>query len=343
MARDRRTVSPSDAAGLHARACTGDAAALARLLSFTEADPAAAGATFWQHAGVAHVVGITGAPGAGKSTITSALIHALRARGARIAVLAVDPSSPYTGGAILGDRIRMSTHALDEHVFIRSVATRGSHGGLAAAVPPAIRLLETVGFDYVLVETVGVGQIELEIAQYADTVLVVLTPGWGDGIQANKSGILEIADVFVINKADWPRAKEAVAELKTAQSLQMAAHAGAGHDAATPIVETVATGGLGIDELVATIEAHWAVLTADDGELLGRRREESARAHVAELIAAAFEQQRRALLTTAEFAAAATAVSTRHDDPWAAAQAVIAADTAVPKRAAPAPEQDTVV
>ena len=183
-----------------------DRVALARLLSIVEAGGEAAHAAMAAlpvtAADAAWTVGVTGAPGAGKSTLTAALVRHLRLTGARIGVLAIDPSSPFTGGAILGDRVRMHDHTTDPDVFIRSMATRGHHGGLARAVPQAIRVLAAAGHDWIVVETVGVGQVEVEIAGTADTTVVVVNPGWGDGVQAAKAGLLEIGDVFVVNKAD---------------------------------------------------------------------------------------------------------------------------------------------
>ena len=193
-------------------ALAGDRRAIGRLLSFVERGGERARAvgslSFRPGSDADQVVGITGAPGAGKSTLTDGLIRLLRREDRRVGVLAVDPSSPYSKGAILGDRIRMQDHVLDEGVFIRSMATRGHLGGLALAAPEAIRLLVAVGMRFVLVETVGVGQVEVEVAGAVDTTLVVVNPGWGDAIQASKAGLLEVADVFVINKADRPGADE---------------------------------------------------------------------------------------------------------------------------------------
>ncbi|MFZ9897512.1 MAG: methylmalonyl Co-A mutase-associated GTPase MeaB, partial [Ilumatobacteraceae bacterium] len=188
-------------------ACAGDRAALARLLSLIERggdDARSVGRLVYPKVGNGYVVGITGAPGAGKSTLTSSLISHLRSKAQEVSVLAIDPSSPFTGGAILGDRVRMQSHATDAGVFIRSMATRGHLGGLSLATSEAVRLLDAVGSPCTLVETVGVGQVEVEIARNADTIVVVVNPGWGDSVQANKAGLLEIADVFVINKADRP-------------------------------------------------------------------------------------------------------------------------------------------
>ena len=188
-----------------AAASEGDRRALARLLSIVERGGSGArevGRLVFPRTGHAATLGITGAPGAGKSTLTSSLIGHLRALDLRVAVLAIDPSSPFSGGAILGDRVRMGDHVLDPAVFIRSMATRGHLGGLALAVPEAVRVLDAAGSDWVLVETVGVGQVEVDIVGQADTTVVVVNPGWGDAVQANKAGLMEIADVFVINKAD---------------------------------------------------------------------------------------------------------------------------------------------
>lgn len=214
----------------------------------------------------AHVVGITGAPGVGKSTSTSALVTALRAQGKRVGVLAVDPSSPFSGGALLGDRIRMQDHALDPEVYIRSMASRGHLGGLSWAAPQAIRVLDAAGCDVVLVETVGVGQSEIEIASMADTTLVLLAPGMGDGIQAAKAGILEIGDLYVINKADREGADTVRRELRG-----MLALAQRPEGAWTPeILKTVAQTGEGVDEVAAAIDRHLAHLTTS-GELAVRR------------------------------------------------------------------------
>jgi len=200
--------------------------------------------------GRAHVIGLTGAPGVGKSTTATSLIRALRARGQRVGVLAVDPSSPFSGGALLGDRVRMQEHALDRDVYIRSMATRGHLGGLAVATPQALRAFDAAGFDTVIVETVGVGQSELEVAETADTVLVLLAPGMGDGIQAAKAGILEIGDVFVVNKSDRDGAQALIRELRTMIALAQRGP----QDWKPPIVSTVAHQNQGLEDLLAAIE-----------------------------------------------------------------------------------------
>ncbi len=261
----------------------GDRRALARLLTILENDRPGAGdalAALFPHTGSAHVVGVTGAPGAGKSTLTDGLIATIRAAGHEVAVLAVDPSSPYTGGAILGDRIRMQDHAGDGGVYIRSMASRGHLGGVSAATPKAVAALDAAGFPVVLVETVGVGQAEVEIASNADTTVVVVNPGWGDGIQAAKAGLLEVGDVFVVNKADRPGVDTTVRELE--QMLDMGGH----RPWRPPVVVTTATKGEGIDDLWEAIRSHRRHLGAE-GELERRRAarlEREVESAVAELV-----------------------------------------------------------
>jgi LAO/AO transport system kinase len=245
----------------------GDARAVARIISLIEDADASVGqlmARLRTSRATPYVLGLTGAPGVGKSTVTSALIAHWRARDARVAVLAVDPSSPFTGGALLGDRVRMQTHATDDQVFIRSMASRGHLGGLAAATPQVVRVLESTGFDVVLVETVGVGQAEVDIAAMADTTVVLLAPGMGDGVQAAKAGLLEVADVLAVNKADRDGADDAVRELRHMVSTVTARQPGAWRP---PVVRTVATAEGGISELVEAIDKHRGWLaTSGEGE-----------------------------------------------------------------------------
>ena len=219
------------------------------------------------HSGTAHVIGITGSPGVGKSTSTNALVGAFRQRGKRIGVLAVDPSSPFSGGALLGDRVRMQDHALDPEVYIRSMASRGHLGGLSWTTPQALRVLDAAGCDVILVETVGVGQSEVEIAGLADTTVVLLAPGMGDGIQAAKAGILEIGDVFVVNKADREGADATVRDIRHMISLGDRTEPGLWRP---PVVKTVAARGEGIDEVMEALDKHVAWME-ETGALRQRR------------------------------------------------------------------------
>src|SRR5213595_2052769 len=248
--------------------------AVARLISLVEGaapELREVMATLAPLTGNAYVVGVTGSPGVGKSTSTSALVTELRKNGKRVGVLAVDPSSPFSGGALLGDRVRMQDHALDSEVYIRSMASRGHLGGLAAATPQAIRVLDAAGCEVVLVETVGVGQAEVEVASIADTTLVLLAPGMGDAIQAVKAGILEIADVFVVNKADRDGADATYRDIRGMLAL---GDRGPG-DWRPQIVKTVAARGEGIDDLLAALDKHRDWLGAH-GELDRRRRARAA-------------------------------------------------------------------
>ena len=254
------------------RALRGERRALGRLLTYVERGGSAADeVTELAHpvSGSAHVVGITGAPGAGKSTLTGQLTRLLPEKGVRPAVLAVDPSSPLTGGAILGDRIRMDDIA-GEAAFIRSMATRGHSGGLALAVPGAVRVFDAVGYDPIIIETVGVGQVEVDVAGAADTTVVVVTPGWGDAVQANKAGLLEVADVFVVNKADRPGASDARRDLELMLDLSHVTGQEDGTGYRPPIVMASAIDGTAAPEAWKAAEAHQAHLQATSG-LAGRR------------------------------------------------------------------------
>ena len=249
-----------------------------------------------------HVVGITGPPGAGKSTTIAALVGAYRERGSRVAVLAVDPSSPFSGGALLGDRIRMTAHINDSDVLIRSVATRGHLGGLAAAVPAAIRLLGAIGYDVVLLETVGVGQSEIEIAAVADPTIVVLNPGAGDAVQAAKAGVLEVADIVAVNKADREGAEQTVRDLRAELGPSGA-----------PIVSLIAARGEGLADLVAAIDDHHRTDSR-------ARRLTRARAQILSLA------QTR-LRTQPDLDRLAQAVVDGHDDPYSAAEKLVSPTT----------------
>ncbi len=268
-----RSSSPAD---LVDAAVVGDPRAVARLISLVEdASPQLREimALLAPRAGRAQVIGLTGSPGVGKSTSTSALVGAFRARDLRVGVLAIDPSSPFSGGALLGDRVRMQQHATDPGVYIRSLASRGHLGGLSWATPQALRVLDAAGFDVVLVETVGVGQAEVDIASLADTTLVLLAPGMGDGVQAAKAGILEIADVFVVNKADRDGAEHTYRELKHMIALTDTATADGRWR--PPVVKAVASRAEGVDAIVDAITDHrtWMV---GHGVLDARRRRRAA-------------------------------------------------------------------
>lgn len=298
---------------------TGDRRSLARLLSLAEQGEAAGrelARLTYARSGSAYSVGLTGAPGAGKSTLTSGLIAEARQQtGDPVAVLAVDPTSPLSGGAILGDRVRMQDHALDKCVYIRSMATRGHHGGLAAAVPDALRLLDATGWPLVLVETVGVGQVEVEVAVSCDTVIVVLNPGWGDAVQANKAGLLEVADILVINKADRPGVRETKRDL--VHMLQLSHQL----EWVPPIIETVASSGAGIGDLWKAIGSHRAHLEAVGG--LERRRTSRLVDETERLATSCFAREVTAELRH-EGSGLATELAGRRIDPAEAADHVIA-------------------
>jgi LAO/AO transport system kinase len=316
---------PTDPAELLALARGHDRVALARLLSLVErgGPPGLAVARLAYRAPIPYTVGLTGAPGSGKSTLTDRLITQARAgwpgpapeEVPQVAVLAIDPTSPFSGGAILGDRVRMGQHALDPTVFIRSMATRGHLGGLALAVPDAVRVLGAAGVPVVIVETVGVGQMEVDIASAADTTVVVVTPGWGDSMQANKAGLLEIADLFVINKADRPGAREARRDLEQMLDLSTLG------DWRPPIVDTTASTGDGVEALWGTIAEHRAHLNST-GTLPQRRAGRLAHelrkvllarsaAHVAELAGGE------------EFTSAVKALAAGEIDPYQAADRLL--------------------
>ncbi|MFM9593913.1 methylmalonyl Co-A mutase-associated GTPase MeaB [Streptomyces scabiei] len=265
-----------DVSTLVAQAREGRPRAVARLISLVEGASPQLREVMAELApltGGAYVVGLTGSPGVGKSTSTSGLVTAYRRAGKRVGVLAVDPSSPFSGGALLGDRVRMAEHASDPGVYIRSMATRGHLGGLAWSAPQAVRVLDAAGCEVILVETVGVGQSEVEIASQADTSVVLLAPGMGDGIQAAKAGILEIGDVYVVNKADRDGADATARELNHMLGLGESRAPG---DWRPPIVKTVASRAEGIDEVVEALEKHRAWMD-ERGVLADRRRARAAR------------------------------------------------------------------
>jgi GTPase len=324
-ARGRRATDVSDLVG---RACDGDPRAVARLISLVE-DGSAELRTIMQAiaplTGRARVLGLTGAPGVGKSTTTSALVRAYRQRGKRVGVLAIDPSSPFTGGALLGDRVRMQDHATDPDVFIRSMATRGHLGGLASATPQALRVLDAAGFDLIMIETVGVGQAEVEIASLADTTLVIVAPGMGDAIQAAKAGILEIGDVFVLNKADRDGAQQTVRDLRNMIAL-------ADWDEAAwkpPIVSTVAIRDEGIGELAGKLDAHAAWL--DGSGERARRRQARAGGEVAAIALAELRARMGVLPGDARIGQLAAKVAAGKLDPYSAADKLVASVSPPPR------------
>lgn len=298
------------------RALTGERRAIARLISLVEDGSTDLGTVMrelYPRTGNAYTIGITGAPGAGKSTLTEQIVARARREGHKVGVLAIDPSSPFSGGALLGDRVRMQSHATDPDVFIRSMATRGHLGGISLATPEAVRVLDAVGYNIVVIETVGVGQAEVEITDACDTTLVVVNPGWGDAVQAAKAGLMEIADVFVVNKAERPGAKDAVRELK--QMLDMS-------DAEwkPEVVQTVATKGEGIDDLWAAIEKHRAY--QEDKGLLEARRHRRVEREIREIVAERLRQRVEAEATDL-LGELTEQVTARQLDPYSAADKLI--------------------
>jgi LAO/AO transport system kinase len=317
---DRPSGRSRDPEVLLASARAGDRGAIGRLLSLVERGGEVArevGRLAFAGSGDAEqVVGITGAPGAGKSTLTDHLISSAKRDGDRVGVLAVDPSSPFSGGAILGDRIRMQDHALEEDVFIRSMATRGHQGGLALAAPGAIRVLVASGLSVVLVETVGVGQVEVEIAGEADTTLVVLNPGWGDAVQASKAGLLEVADIFAVNKADRPGAAETKGDLES--MLDMNPSMG---EWRPPVLLTTATTGDGVDALWSAVSHHRQYL-ASSGELV-KRRERRLVDELQRVLTWRIQQDVRAIRGGDHFDQVVAEVISRRLDPYQAADRLL--------------------
>jgi GTPase len=307
-----------DPVELAERALRADRGAIARLISLVEqGGPAGddAVARLFSHTGRAYTIGITGAPGSGKSTLTDKLIARIRRGGDEVGVLAIDPTSPFSGGAILGDRVRMQDHATDTGVYIRSMATRGHLGGLSLATPQAIRVLDAAGKPWVLVETVGVGQVEVDIAGAADTTIVVVNPGWGDAVQANKAGLMEIADLFVVNKADRDGAAE------TARDLNAMLDFSGELDWRPPVVETVATSDRGVDELFDAIAEHRAYL--EQSSRLQARREARLREELRAIIRARLEQHAVERANGQRFDELVARVSRREIDPYRAADELL--------------------
>jgi len=297
----------------------GDRSALPRLLTVVERGGQAAaevGRRVYPRSGGAYVVGVTGPPGAGKSTLTDRLIGHLRESGREVAVLAVDPSSPFSGGALLGDRVRMVGHALDPGVFVRSLAARGHLGGLSLAVPEVVRVVDAAGFPFVILETVGVGQSEIEVAASADTTVVVVTPGTGDSVQANKAGLFEVADVFVINKADHPGAGELERDLRFMMELT------SWRDGwRPPIVKATALQGDGTADVLGAVEQHRAHLEST-GEL-ERRRADRATGELARVLHARVERLARDALGQARYRRLLDDVVHHRTDPWTAVDEVL--------------------
>ena len=309
----------TDEIELAERLIDGDRRALARALTRiedgSEAVLARLIAHLHAHTGRAALVGVTGSPGVGKSTLTSALVTSWRVRGQTVAVLAIDPSSPFSGGALLGDRVRMGDHVLDPGVFIRSMASRGHLGGLSWATPQALMVLDAAGFDVVILETVGVGQAEVEVAAVADTTVVTMAPGMGDAVQAAKAGILEVADVFAVNKADREGVERTVRELREMQKL--------GHGAwMAPIVRTVAARSEGVDDLVDAITEHRHWLVRED--VLRERRVARARLQVREIALATLRARMGEVDEGGEINQVAGLVAERRIDPYEGAGRLVA-------------------
>lgn len=301
------------------RVLAGETRALARAITMVEEKAAESrkllGEVF-SRTGRARIIGLTGPPGAGKSSLADRMIAGYRREGKRVGVVAVDPSSAFSGGAILGDRVRMQEHATDDGVFIRSMATRGHLGGLSSSTHDAIDLMDAAGYDPILVETVGVGQDEVEVVKTADTVVVVLVPGMGDDIQAIKAGILEIADMFVINKADRPGADRLQADLK-----YMLALVDSGHRPNPPILRTVAVKDEGIDVLRSTIEE---LGNADDGSGRVTRSQQRASSRLHAILGERLRQRVLGLPgVEADWQAAIERVATRQQDPYSVVEAIL--------------------
>ena len=308
----------TDPVALFEAAREGKRLALARLMSLVERggdEARVLGAHTYAQAGAAYTVGMTGAPGSGKSSLAAELASVVRSEQQRLAILAVDPSSPYTGGAILGDRVRMQDHVTDDGIYIRSMATRGHLGGLSLATPQAIRVLDALSWPWILVETVGVGQVEVEIAGAADTTIVVVNPGWGDSVQANKAGLMEVADIFVINKSDRKGADD------TRRDIQQMFELSSLGDWEPPIVMTVATDQIGADELWRTVAEHRSYLE-ESGELQARRSLR-VQAELTEIVSQSLEQRVITTMESSETAELKEKLARGEIDPYAAAARLI--------------------
>ena len=309
-----------DPASLLEAARAGDRLALARLVSLLERggpDGRRVAALAYRTGTDAPTLGVTGAPGAGKSTLVSRLVSEIRRSDETVGVLAVDPTSPFSGGAILGDRVRMQDHALDPGVFIRSMATRGHLGGLSLAVPEAVRVLAAAGLDRIVIETVGVGQVEVEVASAADTTVVVVTPGWGDAVQANKAGLLEVADVFVINKSDRDGARQTRLDLEQMLDLSTAG------DWRPPIVDTIASDGTGVEDLWSEIRRHEGFLSGA-GELSARRSRRLER-ELHRVLGLRIEVEVQRLVADENYAAVVASAIAGDIDPYEAAERLVSA------------------
>ncbi|NNN22371.1 MAG: methylmalonyl Co-A mutase-associated GTPase MeaB [Acidimicrobiales bacterium] len=303
---------------LFSEATSGDRRSLGRLITMIEdgdKQSTVISSLAFKTPGHSHLIGITGAPGAGKSTLTSAVVSLYRKAGKSVAVLAIDPSSPFSGGAILGDRVRMGDHVLDPGVYVRSLATRGELGGLAACVPEVARLMDSMSFDIVIIETVGVGQVEVEIAALADTTVVVVNPGWGDAVQANKAGLMEIADIFVVNKSDRPGAKETVRDIEAMLDMSNLT------TWRPPVCQTVGIDGSGAADLCEKIQMHNEF--ADESGLLSQHRSNRLKEEIERKVASELFSRAKSMMGKASVKSLTECVIKGELDPHEAAIRVV--------------------